>query len=145
MNEKQILEKRIMVFGTFDILHKGHEDFFRQAKNIGGHLIVVVAREKTIREVKKISPINNEYMRVEVIRASGFADSVILGGINDKYLVIKEHRPKVICLGYDQKYFIKGLKTKLKEFGLEDTKIVKLKPFQPDIFKTSKIRKIKNI
>ena len=38
---------RIMVFGTFDIIHAGHEDLFRQARALAEdpHLIVSVARD----------------------------------------------------------------------------------------------------
>ena len=47
---KKTVEKRIMVFGTFDGLHKGHLNFFKQAKNFAENsfLIVSVARDKNV-------------------------------------------------------------------------------------------------
>ena len=35
---------RVMCFGTFDLLHPGHEDYFRQAREFGDELIVVAWR-----------------------------------------------------------------------------------------------------
>ncbi|MDA3840158.1 MAG: adenylyltransferase/cytidyltransferase family protein [Patescibacteria group bacterium] len=141
MIEKTFGKRRLMVFGTFDVFHKGHEDFFRQAKMLGDYLIVVVARDETVNQVKKQLPTNSEEKRVEVIRDSGLVEDVILGNIDDKYLIIKEHRPDIICLGYDQEFFIEHLDTRLEEFGLRKTKIIKLESFKPEIYKSSKLRK----
>lgn len=131
----------VMVFGTFDIFHPGHRSFLRQAKKCGNYLIVVVARDKTVEQVKKHTTINNEKKRKETIRESGLVDEVILGSLKDKYAVIKKHKPNVICLGYDQKFFIDKLEEKIAEFGLKKTKIFKLKPFKPEMYKSSKLRK----
>ena len=44
--------KKVMVFGTFDIFHKGHENFLKQAKKLGDCLTVVVARDETVLKFK---------------------------------------------------------------------------------------------
>ncbi|MFA6383592.1 MAG: adenylyltransferase/cytidyltransferase family protein [Parcubacteria group bacterium] len=134
------MKSRVMVFGTFDIFHPGHRSFLRQAKKLGDYLIVVVARDKTVEITKKQKPINKEAIRVKIIKNSQLADKVILGGIGDKYAVIKKHRPDIICLGYDQKYFIDGLREELERSGLKKTKIIKLKSYRPEIYKTSKLK-----
>ncbi|MEG1531579.1 MAG: adenylyltransferase/cytidyltransferase family protein, partial [Lactococcus sp.] len=36
-------EKRILVAGTFDILHESHVDMLRNAKNLGDKLIVMLS------------------------------------------------------------------------------------------------------
>lgn len=137
--------KKVMVFGTFDILHPGHLNFFKQANKYGDSLIVVVARDKTVKEVKNRKPLNDEKSRLKKIKETGLAKEVILGGLGDKYKVIKNFKPDVVCLGYDQKVFIEELKNKLKSFNLK-TKIARLKPFKPKIYKSSIIKnyKIKN-
>lgn len=132
--------KKIMVFGTFDIFHPGHRSFLKQAKKLGDYLIVVVARDKTVEITKKQKPINKEATRVKIIKDSKLADKVMLGGIGDKYAVIKKYRPDIICLGYDQKYFIDGLKEELERANLKKTKIIRLKPYRPEIYKTSKLK-----
>ena len=49
---------RIMVFGTFDGLHEGHLDFFKQARQLSKNpfLIVSIARDKNVKIIKKIFP-----------------------------------------------------------------------------------------
>ncbi|MFA4817666.1 MAG: adenylyltransferase/cytidyltransferase family protein [Parcubacteria group bacterium] len=130
-----------MIFGTFDIFHPGHRSFLKQAKKFGDYLIVVVARDKTVEITKKQKPINKEAIRVKIIKDSQLADKVMLGGMGDKYAVIKKYRPDIICLGYDQKHFIRGLKKKLDNFGLKNN-IVRLKPYRPGIYKSSKLKKL---
>ncbi len=131
--------KKVMVFGTFDIFHPGHRSFLRQAKKLGDYLIVVVARDKTVETTKKQKPLNKEAARVKIIKNSRLADEVILGSLTDKYAVIKKYRPDIICLGYDQKHFIGGLKKKPDSFGLKSN-IVRLKPYAPGRYKSSKLK-----
>jgi len=129
--------KTVMAFGTFDIFHKGHGYFLRQAKKHGDYLIVVVARNATVEENKKEAPMNDEYERVKSVKKSGLADRVLLGSMGDKYALIAEYRPDVICLGYNQEFFVENLQEKLKEFGLEKTETVRLKSYKPEVYKSS--------
>lgn len=133
--------KRVLVFGTFDIFHEGHRDFFRQARKYGDFLCAVVARDATVVEVKGIPPQNDEQIRLATLKNSGLVDEVMLGSLDDKYEVIKKYAPDVICLGYDQKFFIENLRNKLDGFDLENTEIVKLKSHHPERFKSSKLRR----
>lgn len=132
--------KTVMVFGTFDIFHEGHKSFLRQAKKYGSYLIVIVARDKTVGKLKKKKPVNSEQYRIKKIKESGLADKVMLGNLGDKYRVIKRYKPAIICLGYDQRFFVRGLKKKLKEYKLEKTEIIRLKAYKPEIYKSSKLK-----
>ncbi|MBW6440918.1 adenylyltransferase/cytidyltransferase family protein [Patescibacteria group bacterium] len=131
--------KNVMVFGTFDILHKGHEDFFRQARKLGEYLIVIVARDKNVLKIKGKLPRNGEIVRQRKIVESKLADEVAIGSIEDRYKIIQEFKPNVICLGYDQKVSERELREKLIEFGLAKTKIIRLDSFFPEIYKSSKL------
>jgi FAD synthetase len=128
-----------MVFGTFDIYHPGHESYLKQAKKLGDYLIVVVARDKNVLRIKKQETRNKEQKRKKILESSGLADEVVLGNLKDKHKIIEKYRPDVIALGYDQKVDLTELKIKLKEFKIE-TKIVRLKSFKPEIYKSSKLR-----
>ena len=55
--------KKVMVFGTFDIFHDGHRDYFKQAREFGDYLIVVVARDENVLKIKGNIPRNNEKAR----------------------------------------------------------------------------------
>lgn len=126
-----------MVFGTFDILHKGHFNMLSQARALGDYLVVVVGRDQTVSEVKGHYPDNNEEVRLKQLKACGIADKVRLGGVGDKHAVIEEEKPDVIALGYDQKFFIDELEAK---YG-DKIKIVRLEAFQPEIYKSSLLKK----
>lgn len=132
--------KKVMVFGTFDIFHKGHENFLSQARRKGDFVIVVVARDKTVLNVKKQETANSEQERLKILKNIGLAKKVILGSLGDKYSVIRKYKPDVICLGYDQKAFTTDLAKKLKEFHLDKTAIMRLKSYYPDRYKSSKLR-----
>jgi len=130
-----------MVFGTFDIFHEGHKNFLEQAREFGDYLIVVVARDKTVEKVKKRLPQNDESTRLENIKESSLADEAVLGSLENKYEAIEKYKPNVICLGYDQETFTENLREKLEEFNLDKTKIVRLKSYHPEKYKSSKLRK----
>ena len=131
--------KKVITFGTFDIFHPGHISYLRQAKKLGDCLIVIIARDKTVMQIKKQETRNKELKRLKIIKSSGLANEVVLGNLRDKYAVIRKYKPDVIALGYDQKSFSEGLKKKLKEFKLK-TKIIRLKAYKPKIFKSSKMK-----
>lgn len=123
--------KKIMVFGTYDFFHLGHFNFFQQARIYGDYLVVVVARDKTVKKIKGNLPRNNERKRLREVKK--YADKAILGSLTNRYKVIKKLKPDMICLGYDQEADLK----KLKEFNIP---IKRLKPFKPEKYKSSKIK-----
>ena len=127
--------KKVIVFGSFDPLHEGHKDLFRQAKGLGDFLVVVVARDENIRRMKRRDPRVGEKERMAVVVKEGVADKVILGNVGNDYSVIDLEKPDVIAVGYDQK-IPEILKDKVKKY-----KIVRLKAYKPEIFKSSRIRK----
>ncbi len=135
--------KKIIVFGTFDVFHRGHSYFLKEAKKQGDYLIVVIARDKTVKKLKKEKPWNDEKERFNLVKNSLLADEVVLGNLKDKYKIIKEKKPDIIVLGYDQKFFVNKLQKKLKEFKLLKTKIIRLKSFFPQKYKSSIIKKSK--
>lgn len=127
--------KKVIVFGTFDIIHPGHINMFKQAKEYGDYLVAVVARDKISCDVKGKLPKNNENARLENIKKLNVADKARLGCLDDKYQVIREEKPDVIALGYDQRAFV----DKLEEAMDDHARIVRLGPYKPEIYKSSKL------
>lgn len=132
-------QKIVMVFGTFDVFHAGHEDFLNQAKSLGNYLIVVVARDATVKNVKSEYPEGNERKRANVIRETELADKVVVGYNDDKYRVIKKYKPNVIALGYDQFVFTYKLNKMIIDENM-DTEIIRLEPYKPGIYKSTLIK-----
>ena len=138
-NKRASEGKLVMAFGTFDFLHAGHENFLRQARQHGTELLVVLARDNTVRSVKGRDPVNNENKRLKALRQTGWADKVILGNQSDKHKVILQHKPEVIALGYDQFIFTQTLQKTLIDHSL-NSEIVRLESYFPQVYKSSLIR-----
>ena len=127
--------KKVMVFGTFDIIHPGHVHMLKQAKEYGDFLVVIIARDNTVCEIKGKQPRNNEESRQKNLIGLGLADKIRLGCLDNKHQVIKEEKPDIIALGYDQKFFLDELENTIDDY----VKIVRLSPFKPEIYKSSKL------
>lgn len=127
--------KKVMVFGTFDILHPGHTHMLKEAKQYGDYLVVVVARDSTVEQVKRRKPLNDQEIRVKNVEALDLANKVLLGYDGDKHQIVIEEKPQVVALGYDQKFFLDDL-----ENALEDSaQIVRLSPYITEKYKSSKL------
>lgn len=133
--------KKVLAFGTFDILHSGHKHALEEAKKYGDHLTVIVARDATVCHVKGREAVFNEKTRLKNLKKLKIANKVRLGCLDNKYQVINDEDPDIIALGYDQNFFV----DKLKDVVKKHVKIVRLKPYKPNIYKSSKIRKLKGL
>lgn len=125
-------KKRVIVFGTFDTVHKGHEYFIRKASG-HGNLTIVVARDVNVKKFKKVLR-NDENIRLAQVLRSFPEAECRLGNVDNPYEVIEMVEPDIICLGYDQASFDAGLAEKFP-----DIKIMRLEAFEPECYKTSKI------
>jgi FAD synthetase len=136
---------RVMVFGVFDLLHPGHVDFLKQARELGDFLIVSVARDVNVIRVKEKKPIHNEKQRLLNVGKVPYADKIVLGGLKDPWPHIVKEKPDIIALGYDQKTYIanqeRQLKEQLEKHELKKTEIVRLKAHWPEVYKSRLIRK----
>ena len=103
----------VLVFGTFDGLHEGHLFLLREAKKLGDRLIVSVAQDSTALRFKKQKPRHPLSERTRALNASGIVDEVVAGDTElGNWSAIKQHKPDIIALGYDQS----KLEEKLREF-----------------------------
>ncbi len=136
-----------MVFGTFDGVHKGHLDFFKQAKKLAqkSFLIVSVARDQNVLKIKGQLPIFNEKKRMALIKKYKIVDRVVLAGMKNHIPHIIKARPAIIALGYDQKAYVRNLKKDLKNRDKKGIliKIVRLKPYKENIYKNKLLQRKK--
>jgi FAD synthetase len=132
--------KKVITFGSFDVLHEGHKHYLKEAKAFGDHLIVIVARDENILKFKGHNPKNDEDYRLKEINKLDFVDEALLGHKGDILEVLEEFKPDVICLGYDQKTVDEGnLKQELQKRNLK-AEIIRAKPFKEDVYKSSKMK-----
>lgn len=131
---------RVMAAGTFDLLHPGHVYYLQQAKRLGTHLIVVVARDKTVLRMKKRRPVFNERHRLHMVRALKPVSKAVFGSSNGRMLdIVRKVNPQVIALGYDQWPNEKRMRMQLAEMGLHP-RIVRVRAKRPREWKSSRIR-----
>ena len=127
----------VMTGGVFDILHVGHLATLEAAKELGDVLVVVVARDETVKRLKGREPLNREEDRLKLVSALKPVDKAILGDPEDFLKVVELIGPDVIALGYDQRHDEKELRRVLAERGLR-ADIVRLNIHVPGV-KSSKI------
>jgi len=137
--------KVVLASGTFDLLHYGHVYYLTEAKKAGGEnakLVVVVARDSTVKRLKGSYPIIPEAQRRAVVEALKVVDEAILGYENmDMAGVIELVKPDIIAVGHDQKEIEEQLRRYIKEKGLK-IQVVRIGRFSwKDLDSSSKIKK----
>jgi len=132
--------KKIMCFGTFDLIHLGHLDYFKQAKKYGDYLFVVIARDKTKQDQEK-ETVFTELERLELIKNLQIVDEVVLGNQGNHYKIIEEKKPDVICLGYDHPIGENELQENLLSLRLYP-EIKRMQPYHEEKNKSTKIKEI---
>lgn len=126
---------RVMASGVFDLMHPGHLSFLEQAKALGDQLVVVVARDSTVRNLKR-HPIMNERARREMVASIKWVDAAVLGYEGGRYRIVREIDPDIIALGYDQQQDEDTLRRELADEGI-DVELVRLDRRAGDIQATS--------
>jgi len=135
------MEKRVLAFGAFDIIHPGHIFYLEKAKKLGSELIVVIGRDENIEFEKGHKPVHDEKTRLEVVKALKPVDKTVFGLKNpSKLKVIDKFQPDVIALGHDQKISIQEIRKYCKENQIT-AKIVRLPSYKRKKFKSSLSRK----
>jgi FAD synthetase len=119
---------KVMATGTFDILHMGHIYYLKEAKKLGDTLAVVVATDSTVRKLKH-EPVNPQEIRLSIIKELKIVDEAHIGYEDDIYEIVKEIRPDIIALGFDQIHNEDEIKTQLKKRKI-NAKIVRLNEFK---------------
>lgn len=70
--------KKVITYGTYDLLHYGHIRLLERAKELGDYLIVGVTADDFDKTRGKINVQQSLMERVEAVRATGIADEIII-------------------------------------------------------------------
>lgn len=96
--------KKIITYGTYDLLHQGHINLLRRAKELGDYLIVGVTSDSFDRGRGKLNVRNNVLERVEAVKATGYADEVIIEDyVGQKIDDIQKYNVDIFAIGSDWK------------------------------------------
>ncbi len=114
--------KTVLVFGTFDGLHNGHRFFLREARSRGDYLVVVVAPDRAVQELKSREPRAPHEVRRAAILSENLADDAVIGDEEqDAWKVLNRYKPALICIGHDQDALAKALADFIKKERLPIT------------------------
>lgn len=94
--------KKVITYGTYDLLHQGHINLLRRAKALGDFLIVGVTNDSFDRERGKLNVRNNVLERVEAVKATGYADQIIIEDyVGQKIDDIQKYDVDTFAIGSD--------------------------------------------
>ncbi len=96
-------KKIVFTNGCFDIIHKGHVRYLRQARKLGDVLVVALNSDKSVSLIKPGRPLNSERDRAEVLTALCMVDYVTIFDEKTPYQLIRSLRPDVLVKGGDWK------------------------------------------
>ena len=101
---KVVLEKKIFVNGTFDLLHRGHLDLLNYAKSLG-YVYVGIDTDECIKEKKgRTRPIHSQEERKFLLENLKSVDEVIFFSSEPEFeALIKSLKPDIIIVGSDWK------------------------------------------
>ncbi len=130
--------RKVVCGGTFDHLHPGHIDFLKQAKSLGDTLLVIVARDETVRRIKGFLPTHREETRKKNVEDCKLADLVILGNYDEDILkILDEIKPDIVALGYDQRVNEDALSSRFPHLT-----IIRMQPYHAEKYKSSFYRQL---
>src|SRR3989338_3946768 len=132
--------KKVICFGTFDLLHLGHLNYFQQAKKQGDYLIVVIATDKT-KQTQRKQTIFTEQERCTLVQSLQIVDEAVIGNTDDHFRIIVEKTPDIICLGYDHQVTEEKITQELAKHNLFP-KIVRAVAYKPERYKSSEIKNV---
>ena len=144
MASKTRKRRVVLASGVFDLLHLGHVKFLEEAKKAGGEnakLVVIVARDNTVKDTKGRKPIMPENQRRALVESLRVVDAAVLG-IEDFDIgeVIERVKPDVIALGYDQVDMERRVREYVNKHGL-NVNVIRVGKFEnDDMNSSSKIR-----
>ena len=94
--------KRIITFGTFDVLHIGHIRIIQRASALGDFLVVGVSSDAMNFSKKERYPVYSEKDRMEIVASIKGVDEVFREDSMDfKADYIKKYKADVLVMGND--------------------------------------------
>ena len=94
--------RKVITYGTYDLLHQGHINLLRRAKELGDYLIVGVTNDSFDRDRGKLNVRNNVLERVEAVKATGYADKIIIEDyVGQKIDDIQKYNVDIFAIGSD--------------------------------------------
>ncbi len=113
------MKRRVLIFGTFDVFHAGHQFVLSESAKQGTELIVAVARDAHVRILKNKNPVHDEQERLQsVLDQPNVTEALLSDKQLGTYEIVRKIKPDVIVFGFDQTALKDDLDRWLKEQNL---------------------------
>ena len=94
--------KRILTYGTYDLLHYGHINLLKRAKSLGDYLIVAISTDEFNKNMKNKVCIQTYEERKTILESLRFVDLVIPEeNWEQKIEDVKLYKIDTFCMGSD--------------------------------------------
>lgn len=94
--------KKVITYGTYDLLHYGHIALLERAKKLGDYLIVGVTSDAFDKNRGKLNVQQSVVERIEAVKATGLADEIIVEEYEgQKISDIKKYGIDIFAIGSD--------------------------------------------
>lgn len=125
--------KRVLTYGTYDLMHYGHIRLLKRAKKQGDYLIVAVSTDE-FNDIKGKKAYHDYETRKKMLEAIRYVDLVIPeNGWDQKLEDVKEYKVDVFCMGDDWKGKFDHLKDECEVVYLERTEGISTSKIKNDL------------
>ncbi len=127
------VKRKVLVGGVFDIIHPGHLYLLRRASELGD-VIVIVAKDETVKKLKGREPIIPEEQRLEVVKAIRYVKEAVLGRepLSIEW-ALETFSPDIVLLGPDQAFLEEMVREAIRRgAGSKAVQVIRLKERKHD-------------
>lgn len=138
-----LMFKNVYVIGVFDLFHRGHVEFLKQARALGQNLIVAINGDEMVTSYKR-KPFYSESDRLEILKSCKFVDEAfIIKGYDNKEF-IEKYKIDAIVHGddWEANSYMEQIRV-TKEYLKEKNAELVLLPYTPGISTSQIVKMIK--
>ena len=130
--------KYVLLFGSFDLFHPGHDYLIRSSQKYG-KLIISLAQNAAIEKIKGQKPVHDIKERIKNLQKK-YPNIRIIEGDKEigSWSALKKYQPEIVVVGYDQNILKRALTEIQSDYNFT---IIQLEAFIPEKYKSSLLRK----
>jgi D-beta-D-heptose 7-phosphate kinase / D-beta-D-heptose 1-phosphate adenosyltransferase len=112
----------VLITGVFDVLHEEHITFLRNAKELGGRLLVGIESDVRVQKIKGAArPVNSQQERKKNLEALAIADEVFVlpekfDTVEDRRRLLKKLHPDILAVSSHTPFLAEKLQL-MQEIG----------------------------
>lgn len=129
---------KVVVFGTFDIMHPGHVVVLSKASKLG-EVHVVLTTDEMVQHFKSKLPVHPFSERKKRLEKMTIVEQVIPSDtVPNSYSTLNQIQPDNVILGYDQTHMRRKILDKMRDLGLR-CKISVMPAYRRSVYKSAKL------